>query len=73
MGIVQDWIAELKRIAELRDMGILTEEEFLVEKAQIMGSRAQMRSSQEAPMHDENELEKSQASDSMNSSVLLQK
>ena len=56
-----------ERIAELRDMGILTEEEFLVEKTPIMGSRAQMRSSQEAPMHDENELEKSQASDSMNS------
>jgi hypothetical protein len=33
----EDPIAELKRFAELRDQGILTEEEFAAKKAQILG------------------------------------
>ena len=33
----QDTIAELKQLAELRDQGILTEEEFAAQKARILG------------------------------------
>ncbi|HET6548096.1 MAG TPA: SHOCT domain-containing protein [Solirubrobacter sp.] len=33
-----DPIAELKRYADLRDQGILTEEEFAAQKAKILGS-----------------------------------
>ena len=33
----QDPIAQLKKYAELRDAGILTEEEFAAEKAKILG------------------------------------
>ena len=34
----QDPIAQLKKFAELRDAGILTEEEFAAEKAKILNS-----------------------------------
>jgi Short C-terminal domain len=34
----EDPIAQLKKYAELRDAGILTEEEFAAEKAKILGS-----------------------------------
>ena len=33
----QDKIAELKQLAELKDQGILTEEEFAAQKARILG------------------------------------
>ena len=33
-----DAIAELKQLAELKDQGILTEEEFAAQKAKILGS-----------------------------------
>jgi hypothetical protein len=33
-----DPIAQLKQLAELRDQGILTEEEFSAQKAKILGS-----------------------------------
>jgi Short C-terminal domain len=33
----EDPIAQLKKFAELRDAGILTEEEFAAEKAKILG------------------------------------
>jgi len=32
-----DYIAELKKLAELKDMGILTEEEFEAKKRQLLG------------------------------------
>ena len=36
---MSDWIAELKRLGELRDAGVLTESEFLSEKSRIMNQR----------------------------------
>jgi hypothetical protein len=33
-----DVIDQLKRFAELRDQGILTEEEFAAQKAKLLGS-----------------------------------
>ncbi|MCL4806100.1 MAG: SHOCT domain-containing protein, partial [Anaerolineae bacterium] len=32
-----DYITELKKLAELRDMGILTDEEFEAKKKQLLG------------------------------------
>jgi hypothetical protein len=34
----QDMVQQLKDLAELRDQGILTEEEFAAQKARILGS-----------------------------------
>lgn len=36
-GGQQDMVAQLKQLAELRDAGILTEEEFAAQKAKILG------------------------------------
>jgi hypothetical protein len=36
-GMSPDAIAELKQLAELKDQGILTEEEFAAQKAKILG------------------------------------
>jgi hypothetical protein len=36
-GMGPDAIAELKQLAELKDQGILTEEEFAAQKAKILG------------------------------------
>jgi hypothetical protein len=33
----QDTVEQLKRLAELRDQGVLTEEEFTAEKRKILG------------------------------------
>lgn len=33
-----DMVAQLKQLAELKDQGILTEEEFAAQKAKILGS-----------------------------------
>lgn len=34
----QDMVAQLKQLAELKDQGILTEEEFAAQKAKILGT-----------------------------------
>jgi len=34
----QDMVSQLKQLAELKDQGILTEEEFAAQKAKILGS-----------------------------------
>jgi hypothetical protein len=34
----EDTIAQLKQLAELKDAGVLTEEEFAAQKAKILGS-----------------------------------
>jgi len=36
-GMGPDQIAELKQLAELKDQGILTDEEFAAQKAKILG------------------------------------
>jgi hypothetical protein len=36
-GISNDSIARLKQLAELRDQGVLTEEEFNAEKQKVLG------------------------------------
>jgi hypothetical protein len=36
-GLTEDMIAQLKQLAELRDAGILTEEEFSAKKSSILG------------------------------------
>jgi hypothetical protein len=36
-GMGPDQIAELKQLADLKDQGILTEEEFAAQKAKILG------------------------------------
>ena len=36
-GMGSDQIAELKQLADLKDQGILTEEEFAAQKAKILG------------------------------------
>jgi Short C-terminal domain len=36
-GMGPDQIAELKQLAELKDQGILTEEEFAAQKAKLLG------------------------------------
>jgi hypothetical protein len=37
-GVTPDAIEQLKQLAELKDQGILTEEEFAAQKAKILGS-----------------------------------
>ena len=37
-GMTEDTINQLKELAQLKDQGILTEEEFAAQKAKILGS-----------------------------------
>ena len=37
-GMAPDQIEQLKQLAELKDQGILTEEEFAAQKAKILGA-----------------------------------
>jgi hypothetical protein len=37
-GVTPEAIEQLKQLADLKDQGILTEEEFAAEKAKILGS-----------------------------------
>jgi hypothetical protein len=36
-GLTDDAIAQLKQLAELKDSGVLTEEEFAAQKAKLLG------------------------------------
>ena len=36
----KDWISDLRKIGELRDLGLLTEDEFQDEKTRILSTRA---------------------------------
>ena len=59
----KDWIGDLRKIGELRDMGLLTESEFQTEKTRILSTRldAAVVSQQSTRIADEDEQENDDA------------